>query len=109
MHAAAASVAVAVDLAEQLGEHRAELGALGDRMPVAAVRRGDLVLVAQHAHGAGGDGLLTDVQVEEARHLAAFHEATGLGLEDPDPHHPAMQVEDQVSGQRFDLGDLGDL
>ena len=97
VHAAAAAAAVAGGLAVQLGEHRSELGALGDRVPVPAVRGGDLVVVAQDRHHPGGDGLLADVQVQEAGHGARLGELAGGLLEQPDPHHPAVQVEDDVS------------
>ena len=47
VHRAAAAAAIAVFLAEELGEHALRIGALGDAVAVAAMRRGDLVVVAQ--------------------------------------------------------------
>ena len=52
VHRAAAAVAIAVLAAEELGEHAADLGALGDAVAVAAMGRGDLVGVGElHAGG----------------------------------------------------------
>ncbi len=58
MHRAALAAAVALDLAEQLAEHLLELGALGDAVPVPAMRGGDFVRSLQRFADADRDRLL---------------------------------------------------
>ncbi len=96
VHAPAPAVAVAVDSAIQFGEHPAKVRALGDRMAMPAVGGGDLVFVPQRADRASGDRLLPDVEMQETGQRAGLHQPTGLGLEHPDAHHPAVQVQEHA-------------
>ena len=96
VHAAAATLAVAGRLAIELGEHRAEFRALGDRVAMAAVGRRDLVGIAEDRHHAGGNSLLPDIEVKESGHVTGLDQlARGL-LEQTDPHHAPVQVQDQI-------------
>ena len=61
VHAAAFAFAVAGGAAVELREHAVELAAFGDQVAVAAMRAGDLIVVRQMHHHAGGDRFLTDV------------------------------------------------
>ena len=89
VHRAAAAAAVAGLLAEQLGHHLLEVGALGDAVAVAAVGRGDRVVGAQGEAGAGGRGLLADREVHGAVHQAAGEQVVDGLLEAADaPHGP---------------------
>ena len=69
VHRAALAARAAVDLAEQLGHARLGAHAARERQPVVAVGRDDGVVGAGGPDGAGGDGLLADVEVEEAGDL----------------------------------------
>src|SRR5712692_9491158 len=93
VHRAALALAVAGLLAEQLGEHPGDVGALGQAVAVAAVGARDVVVLAQRRAHAHGDGLLSDVEVGEARHPGAAVELVHLFLEQPDRRHPAVHVE----------------
>jgi hypothetical protein len=106
VHAAAAALAVAGGLAEQLGVHELQVRPLRDRVAVAAVRRGDDVVIAQRRHDAGGHCFLADVEVQEAGHPPAFHELARLLLEEPDTHHSAVQIEQHFwrQGRNFVFG-----
>jgi len=92
VHRAALAAAVAGLLAEQLGEHPVDRGALREAVAVAAVGRGDVVVLPQRLADADRDGLLADVEVGEAGHLRAAVEIVDLLLERADlPHllvHP---------------------
>jgi hypothetical protein len=67
VHGAALAAAEAVDLAEELGHHRVDVGALGQQVAVAAVGGGDAVVLAQGLADADRGALLADVEVDEAR------------------------------------------
>ena len=62
MHRAAVAARAALQLAVQLGHHRVDVRALGDRVPVRAVRRGDHVVRLERRHHARGDRLLADAR-----------------------------------------------
>ena len=100
VHRAAAALAVAGRLAHQLGHHLVELAALGDEVAVAAVGRGDLVVIAQRGAHTGRDRLLADVEVEEAGKLGGLGEPARRFFEESDPHHAAVQVHLHV-GREF--------
>ena len=57
--------------AEQLRHHAAHVGALGQRVAVAAMRAGEQVVARQVRAHAGGHRLLPDRQVQRAAHLGA--------------------------------------
>ena len=93
VHRAAAASAVAGLAAEQLREHPAEVGALRDAVAVAAVGRGDPVVVAQVRADAGGDGLFAGVAVDRSPDLVLAEERRAPLLEAADRPHDAVQIE----------------
>src|SRR6266536_1936945 len=101
VHRAALAAAVAGLLAEQLREHPPHVGALGEAVPVASVRRGDPVLATKRGADADGDRLLADVEMREAGHLRAAVELVRLLLEQADERHTAVHREREL---RADLG-----
>jgi hypothetical protein len=66
VHGAAVAVAAALDLAVELGHHLVGMRALGDRVPVRAVRGGDHVALVERPADTDRDRLLADGDVEEA-------------------------------------------
>ena len=71
VHRAAAPLAIAGLAAEKFGEHRLQLGALGDAMAVAAMGRGDAIGVAERHADADRRRLLPDRQMHRAVAQAA--------------------------------------
>src|SRR5437588_165901 len=69
VHRAALAPAVAGLLAEQLRVHAVGRGALGEAVPVAAMRGGDVVVAPQGLANPYRDRFLADVEMGEARHL----------------------------------------
>ena len=105
MHRAAAPLAVAALAAEELGEHRLELGALGDAMAVAAMGRGDAIGVAERHAGADRRRLLPDRQMHRAVAQAADIRIFGRFLETADAMHPPQRADNVVLAQPIiDLG-----
>ena len=70
MHRAALAAAQAILAAEDLGHHGLGIAPLGDAVAVAAVGRGDAVLVAQVQADADTGRLLAGVQMDETRNVA---------------------------------------
>src|SRR5579859_924001 len=101
VHRTALAVAVARLLAEQLREHAVQLSALGDAVPMSAMRAGDVVVVVERGAHAHGHRLLADVEVGQPRHLAAAIQVVDLLFEMTDPEHAAIQLEGEVG-----IGDL---
>ena len=93
MHRAAAPPAIAALAPEELGEHRRELGALGDAMAVAAMGRGDVVGVAQRHADANRRRLLADRQMHRAVAQAADVGVLRRLLEAADAMHAPQGVE----------------
>ena len=59
---------------------------------MSAVCRADLVVFPKRDTHAGCDRLLTDVQMEEARHLALLEQPAGRFFEEADSHHATMEI-----------------
>ena len=97
MHGPAAALAVAGGLSVELGEHRTKLGTLGNGMTMTAMGGGHLVGVSEDRHHARGNGLLADVEVKEAGHVAGLDQLAGVLLEQTDAHHRAVQLENQLT------------
>ena len=93
VHRPALAAAVPLFLAEQLTEHPPHVGAFRNAMAVTAVRGGDHVVDAQRRADADGDGLLTDVQMGETRHLRRQVELVRGGLERADAEHRLEQLQ----------------
>ncbi len=101
VHRAAPTTAHAGGLPVELRHQPVEADALGDRVAVPAVGRRDVVVATQRSAHAGRDGLLADVDVDEAGQLAAEEELLHALLEQPDPHHRPVYGEQGVgSGKR---------
>ena len=87
VHRAAVAVRAAFLLAVQLGHHLVRVRALGERVAVRAMRRGDHVAVLERAADADGAGLLADRDVEEAGQVAGAEALLDLLLEAADEEH----------------------
>ena len=99
MHRAAASAAAAVALAEQLGHQDVGIHALGERMAMAAMGRGDPVGRPQMRADADGGRLLADIKVQEAGRLALAAGDLRDAFEAPQQHHPLIEI-DQCGGRQ---------
>ena len=99
MHGAAAAAAAAAGLAIQLGHQDIGLHALGQRMPVTAMGRGDPICFAQMRADADGSGLLADIQMQEAWRLAAAAGDLGRQLEFAQQRHLFIQPHHLLGGQ----------
>src|SRR6185295_6210930 len=93
VHGPALAAAVPRLLAQQLGEHPAHRGALGQAVAVAAVRAGDVIVPLERLADPDRDRLLADVEMGQARHLRALVELVHLLLESPDLGHLAVHVQ----------------
>ena len=99
VHRAALATAAPVDLAEQLRHPGVARHPARERQPVVAVGRDDRVVGARGPHGAGRDGLLADIEVEEPRDLLApVHLGRAL-LEAALEQHVAVHRRHVVGGE----------
>src|SRR6185503_531400 len=92
VHRPALALAVAGFLTEEFRKHQAGLGALGEAMPVAAMRARDVVVPAQCLADTDCHRFLTDVQVCEAGHQGAGIQVVRAFLEQPYRHHLAIHA-----------------
>ena len=83
--------------AEDLLHHRLDVAALGDAVAVAAMGRGDVILLTEVHADADRGGLLTGVEMDEARDLAGGEFVMYPILELPDRAHPSIGQEQIVS------------
>src|SRR5713226_8995521 len=109
VHRAALALAVAGLLAEQLGEHAVDVRALREAVPVAAVRRRDVVVLPQRRADADRDALLAAIEVREPGHLRASIQLVDLLLEQADLRHLPVHLEPRavrhlLGRQRHGLG-----
>ena len=91
VHAAAAPVRTAGRAAEELGEQLPGRDALGQRVPVPAVRAEDDVVAAQMGTNARGNRLLADVGVAGPVNQAALVRSCQLLLAASDQDHAAIK------------------
>ena len=104
VHRAAAAVRHAVLAPEQLRHHAVGIGAARERVPVRAVGRDQVVVVAHRAHGADDRRLLADRQVQEAADLGlGVHLARAL-LEVADEHHRPQPLPRRVRVRKLAWG-----
>ena len=87
MHRPALAPAIALFLAQQLAEHLLEIRALGHAMAVAAVGRGDAVVIGQGFADPDGDGFLARIHMRQPRHLGRQVQLVRVVLEGADAHH----------------------
>ena len=112
VHRAALALVVAGGAAEQLAHHRRRIGALGQRVAVAAVGGGEQVVALQVDAHAGGHGLLAGRQVQRPAHQrrlgrgrqapgrhAALAGDFGRVFEGADAAHQAVQLERALQGR----------
>ena len=90
MHGAALALAVAGLPTVELGHHAVEVGALGDAVAVATMRRDDPIAAIERCTDADGDRLLTDVAVHDAVDLAGMVVSRGAFFEAADGEHLAQ-------------------
>ena len=102
VHRAAAALAQPVDAAEELGHDAVGVRAARERVAVRAVRRDEVVLVAQRARRADDRRLLADREVQEAADLRLGVHLAGALLEAADEHHRRQPLARDVG-----LGELG--
>ena len=101
MHGAALALAVAGLTSHQLGEHPAQIGALGDAVAVAAVVGNDVVVVGQVGADAHADGLLAVVGVDRRAGQVHLGQLDGLLLKFADGGHPGIQIQQDFLVQLF--------
>src|SRR5882672_6433410 len=93
VHGTALAPAVARLLTEELGEHPAHRGALGQAVAVAAMRARDEVVPLERLADPDRDRLLADIEMGQAGHLRALVELVHLLLEGADLGHLPVHVE----------------
>ena len=93
VHGAALAAAGAGGAPVQFGEHASDVDALGDAVAVAAVGTGNVVVLAQVQHDAGGGRFLARVQMHEAGQVAGGEFHVHPFLEFPDRLHGAVGPE----------------
>ena len=93
VHRTALAAADARVLAENFRHHPMHVASLGDAVPVAAMRRGDMVgLGEMHAH-AHRRRLLPGIEMGVARNVAARHLGADAILEDANGPHCAVRLQ----------------
>ena len=92
VHRAALAAAIAARPAVKLQHHALRLGALGDRVAVAAMVRGDAVVLAQIGADAGRDPLLPDRDMQRPGDFAGLVRLERGLLEGADAHHRAIKA-----------------
>ena len=93
VHRAALALAVSRFLAEQFGEHAIGRRALGQAVPVAAMRAGDVIVLAQRLANTDRHGFLADIEMRETRHDGARVKVIDLLFEQANGHHLAIGVQ----------------
>ena len=93
VHRARPPAAHAGGAAEHLGDQRVGVGALGERVAVAAVGAGEVVAGLERRAHADRHGLLAGAQVRGAVDLALEEQPLHLGLEQADQQHPPVALE----------------
>ncbi|MPM87233.1 hypothetical protein SDC9_134328 [bioreactor metagenome] len=102
MHGPAPAPAVPGFLAEQLRHGKVRPGALCKAVPVSPVGRGDIVRRPQGKARAHAAGLLSHIQMDIARQLAAGKAVGGLRFKGPNQRHPPIGLAIPVrSANRF--------
>ena len=92
VHGAALALAVTGFLAEQLRHGALGIRAAGNRMAVAAVGGGEIVLRLDGGEGTSLCGLLSDAQVDIAREHTLGEALRGLLFEGTDPNHRPVKL-----------------
>ena len=96
MHRPALARARAAGLAVDLGHHLFHADALGDAVAMAAMGRGDAVMVLQVHHDADARGLFPGIEVHEPGDVAATEIDMQTFFELADGLHPPISLEEPV-------------
>src|SRR3977135_888246 len=104
VHRPALALAVAGLPPVKLGHHAVEVGALGDAVAVAAMRRDDPVALIERGADTDRDRLLADVAMHDAVDLAVAVIGRGAFLETADRQHLAQHLALLVGRQVRRLG-----
>ena len=99
VHRAALARGTAVDLAIELGEHRAQIAALADVVSVRAMGADDVVFQTQAPAHAGGHRLLADAEMRGAAHVPFRVERLDALLDAANLQHGAVKREALVPRQ----------
>ena len=99
VHAAAASLRAAGRAAEELGKQLARRHALGQGVPVPAMRAEDDVVAAQMRADARGDRLLPDVSMAGPVNQPALMRSCQLLFAAPDQYHAPIKRQELVVAQ----------
>src|SRR5690606_4848536 len=99
VHRAALAFAEAGRLAHQLRHHPVDVHALGDAVPVAPVRGGDVVAVRELGANPYRDGFLTRVEVDKPGHEPGGEVLSGQVLEGPDLDHSLVHIEQLLAAE----------
>ena len=99
MHGAAAAAAAAVALAEQLRHQDVGIHALGERVAMAAMGRGDPVGGREMRADADGGRFLANIEMQESGRLALAAGGLRHALEPAQQHHLLVEVEQGRRGQ----------
>jgi hypothetical protein len=109
VHRPAAALAEPVDAPEELGHDAIGIAAARERVAVRAVRRDEVVLIAQRARGADDRRLLADREMQEAADLRLRVHLTRALLEAADEDHRRQPLTRDVRlGKRGVLGGVRD-
>src|SRR6266567_7965029 len=103
VHRAAFAFAIARCFAQQFGIHTIDRSPLGKTVPVATMRTGDVVIVAQSFTHAYGYSLLTAIQMSETGHFAGGIEFIDMLFKDADFEHLLIHVKPLVTIDRCQL------
>src|SRR5512146_920340 len=87
VHGAAFAAAVARFLAQKLGKHPIRSRTLGQAVPVAAMRAGDVIVGTQCLANPYRYRLFAYIQVRQSRHQGPGVEVVHLFFKQPDAHH----------------------
>ena len=93
MHRAPDAAATSGRAPHHLAEQSVELQAPRDRMPVAAIRDGEVVVGPEHGDGSDGHRFLALAQMRGPLDHALLEELLDLVLEQADLDHPAVPGE----------------
>ena len=96
---AAVALAVAGGLVGDFGQHAAQVAPFGDQVAVAAVRAGDVVVLAQGVADPDGNRLLAHVEVGHAAKAPGQQQVLDLRLPEPDLEHVFVHADKLLLGQ----------
>ncbi len=97
VHGAATSVRTPGFFAVQFGDHSIEVAAFGQVLPVASVGSEDRVPIAEMRANSGGDGLLSDTEVDRRFHFVLRVEALDTKFDVPGSEHIAVEFVQRVA------------